>query len=69
MRTHAPQGREIYRRRKSTVEPVFGQAKEARGFRRFHLRGLTSVTGEWSLVCTAHNILKLFRSGANLVTA
>ncbi|MCP4869151.1 MAG: IS1182 family transposase [Proteobacteria bacterium] len=68
-KTHTKQGRAIYRRRKYTVEPVFGQAKEARGFRRFHLRGLAKVTGEWSLVCTAHNVLKLFRSGAVLATA
>ena len=68
-KTHSAEGREIYRRRKYTVEPVFGQAKEARGFRRFHLRGLKKVTGEWSLVCTAHNVLKLFRSGALLTPA
>jgi len=54
-------GRETYRRRKAVVEPVFGQVKEARGFRRFLLRGLSSVQGEWSLVCTGHNLLKLFR--------
>ena len=41
------------------VEPVFGQIKEARGFRRFLLRGLAKVRGEWSLICTAHNVLKL----------
>lgn len=68
-KTHTPEGRAIYRRRKYTVEPVFGQAKEARGFRRFHLRGLAAVTGEWSLVCTAHNILKMFRSGVVLAAA
>ena len=54
-------GKETYRRRKAVVEPVFGQVKEARGFRRFLLRGLSSVQGEWSLVCTGHNLLKLFR--------
>ena len=57
------EGRAIYARRKSTVEPVFGQTKEARGFRRFLLRGLEAVTGEWSLVCLTHNVLKLYRSG------
>jgi hypothetical protein len=57
-------GRTLYARRKATVEPVFGQIKEARGFRRFHLRGLENVIGEWAIVCTTHNILKLFRSGA-----
>jgi transposase len=51
--------RSRYRLRKQTVEPVFGQAKEARGFRRFLLRGLTKIRTEWSLVCTAHNLLKL----------
>lgn len=55
-----PHGRAVYRRRKYTVEPVFGQIKEARGFRRFHLRGLQKAAGEWSLICTAHNVLKLF---------
>lgn len=68
-KTHSPAGAAIYKLRKCTVEPVFGQAKEARGFRRFHLRGLAKVTGEWSLVCMAHNVLKLFRSGAVLVPA
>jgi IS5 family transposase len=48
-----------YRLRKQTVEPVFGQIKEARGFRRFLLRGLANVRGEWALLCTAHNLLKL----------
>ena len=51
--------RSRYRLRKQTVEPVFGQAKEARGFRRFLLRGLVKIRTEWSLVCTAHNLLKL----------
>jgi transposase len=55
------EGRAVYSRRKAVVEPVFGQIKEARGFRRFLLRGLTSVQGEWSLICTAHNLLKLYR--------
>ena len=40
-------------------EPVFGQIKQARGFRQFLLRGLSQVAGEWSLVCSAHNVLKL----------
>jgi transposase len=48
-----------YRLRKQTVEPVFGQIKEARGFRRFLMRGIEKVTGEWSLICTVHNLLKL----------
>ena len=54
--------RSRYRLRKHTAEPVFGQMKEARGFRAFLLRGRDKVTGEWTLVCTAHNLLKLARA-------
>lgn len=56
-------GRCTYAKRKEIVEPVFGQIKAARGFRQFLLRGLEKVQGEWDLICTGHNILKLFRSG------
>jgi transposase len=56
-------GRETYSKRKAIVEPVFGQIKEARGFRRFSLRGLGNVMSEWDLICLTHNLLKLFRSG------
>ena len=52
-------GAAIYSRRKVIVEPVFGQIKEARGFRRFLLRGLRKVRGEWSLITLTHNLLKL----------
>ena len=45
--------------RKQVVEPVFGQVKEDRGFRQFFLRGLAKVKDEWSLICIAHNLLKL----------
>jgi transposase len=56
----AEQGYEgAYRLRKQTVEPVFGQIKQARGFRQFLLRGLDKVRDEWTLVCTAHNLRKL----------
>ena len=48
-----------YRLRKQTVEPVFGQIKEARGFRRFLHRGMEKVRAEWRFICTAHNVLKL----------
>jgi transposase len=48
-----------YRLRKQTVEPVFGQIKHARGFRQFLMRGLAKVSGEWAMVCIAHNLLKL----------
>ena len=56
-------GRAIYEKRKQIVEPVFGQIKEARHFRRFSFRGLKNVAAEWDLVCLTHNLLKLFRSG------
>ena len=56
-------GRQRYALRMETVEPVFGQIKAGRGFRQFLLRGLEKVNGEWSLICTGHNLLKLFRSG------
>ena len=52
-------GRAIYAKRKTIVEPVFGQIKQARGFRQFLLRGIVKVANEWGLVCLAHNILKL----------
>ena len=59
-------GRQRYALRMQTVEPVFGQIKQGRGFRQFLLRGLEKVNGEWSLICTGHNLLKLFRFGVNL---
>ena len=58
-----PTGRAIYARRKAIVEPVFGQIKDVRGFRRFLLRGFAKVDAEWSLICLTHNLLKLFRAG------
>jgi transposase len=57
------QGKAIYRMRKAIVEPVFGQIKEWRGFRRFSLRSLEKAGAEWKLICLTHNLLKLFRSG------
>jgi transposase len=56
-------GRATYKLRKCIPEPVFGQIKEARGFRRFSFRGLAQATAEWSVVALTHNLLKLFRSG------
>jgi transposase len=56
-------GKAEYALRKSIVEPVFGQIKEARGFRRFSFRGFENVRAEWNLICLGHNLLKLFRSG------
>lgn len=54
--------RSRYRLRKHTVEPVFGQIKQARGFRQFPLRGLSKIRGERAMTCTAHNLLKLARA-------
>jgi hypothetical protein len=54
--------RSRYRLRKQIVEPVFGQIKQARGFRQFLLRGIEKVKAEWALICTAHNLTKLARA-------
>jgi transposase len=54
--------RSRYRLRKQIVEPVFGQIKQARGFRQFLLRGIEKVRAEWALICTAHNLTKLVRA-------
>ena len=56
-------GRQRYGLRKQTVEPVFGQIKQGRGLRQFLLRSLEKVNREWLLICTGHNLLKLFRFG------
>jgi transposase len=56
------QGHAVYKMRKAIVEPVFGQIKEVRGFRRFSLRGEEKVACEWQLICLTHNLLKLFRA-------
>jgi len=55
------QGRAVYGLRKGIVEPVYGQIKGARGFRRFSLRGHKKIRGEWSVVCLTHNLLKIWR--------
>ncbi|MBA3044877.1 MAG: IS1182 family transposase [Euryarchaeota archaeon] len=54
-------GRKIYKMRGKTVEPVFGQVKDARRLDRFLMRGKAKVSMEWSLMCTTHNILKLWK--------
>jgi hypothetical protein len=63
------QGQAIYKMRKAIVEPVFGQIKEVRGFRRFSFRGEQKVAAEWQLICLTHNLLKLFRATACLQPA
>jgi transposase len=67
LRTEA--GHAVYKMRKAIVEPVFGQIKEQRGFRRFSLRGKENVSREWRLVCAVSNLLKLCRAGCVLETA
>jgi len=62
-KVRTPEGKALYARRKVIVEPVFGQIKEARGFRRFLLRGLDAIRGEWRLICLTHNLLKVWRYG------
>jgi len=61
-------GRELYKLRKQTVEPVFGIIKEVMGFRRFRLRGREKVSLEWSLVCLSYNLKRMFTLN-NLATA
>jgi transposase len=67
-KVQTPEGRALYARRKVIVEPVFGQLKEARGFRRFLLRGLQKIRGEWRLVCLTHNVLKIWRHACAPIT-
>jgi transposase len=62
-------GRETYSKRKSSVEPVFGQIKDGRGIRRFLLRGIEAVRAEWRLICLTHNLLKLFRRAGRACAA
>ena len=59
------EGSELYAKRSVIVEPVFGQHKEVRGFRRLSRRGLGAAEGEWKLINTTHNLLKLFRSSSS----
>jgi hypothetical protein len=55
------EGKGIYKKRKETVEPVFGILKQAMGFRQFLLRGLEKANLEWELVCLGYNMKRLFR--------
>jgi hypothetical protein len=68
-KVRTPEGRAVYARRKVIVKPVFGQIKEGRGFRRFLLRGLDNIRGEWRLVCVTHNLLKIWRYAGAPFTA
>ena len=62
-------GRQMYARRKGMIEPVFGQLKQVLGFRQFSLRGLAAMRGEWRLMATVHNLLKLWRRGQQVALA
>ena len=68
-KVRTPAGKALYARRKVIVESVFGQIKEAPGFRRFLLRGLANLRGAWRLVCLTHNLLKVWRYGRVLSAA
>lgn len=68
-RVATPEGRQRYKLRQQTVEPVFGIIKQALGFRRFSLRGLAKVNLEWTLVSLAYNLKRLHRVGASLANA
>jgi transposase len=61
-------GRAVYARRKGIIEPIFGQLKQVLGFRQFSLRGLAQMRGEWRLMCTVHNLLKLWRATGAAIT-
>jgi transposase len=62
-------GRERYAKRKGMIEPIFGQLKGVLGFRQFSLRGLAAMRGEWRLMATVHNLLKLWRRGQEVALA
>jgi transposase len=62
-RLRTPEGRAHYRRRKTIPEPVFGWIKQVLGFRTFSLRGMTAVSAEWRLLCTALNFKRMHRLG------
>src|SRR5882757_9314159 len=55
-------GRAMYAKRKGMIEPIFGQLKQVLGFRQFSMHGLSSMQGEWRLMATVHNLLKLWRN-------
>jgi transposase len=64
-----PEGRELYRERQITIEPVFGQIKFNRAIKRFHRRGRTAVRSEWRLIAATHNILKLHHHRLEVTTS
>ena len=60
---NSPGGQQMYKKRNTTVEPVFAHIKHVRGYRQFLLRGLDQVDAEWALICMTHNLLKMFTAG------
>ena len=62
LKLRTEKGKEIYSRRKTIVEPVFGQIKGTKNYRQFLLRGINKVNSEWKLICLTHNLTKIFRS-------
>ena len=62
-------GREMYAKRKGMIEPIFGQMKQVLGLRQFSMRGLSSMRGEWRLMATVHNLLKLWRHDQEVAMA
>jgi hypothetical protein len=58
------EGKALYRKRKSTIEPTFGIIKHVLGFRQFLLLGVNAVNGEWDLVCIEYNMKKVFALSA-----
>jgi transposase len=56
-----PDNQALYRKRQTSIEPVFGNIKGNRGYRRFARRGMTAVSSEWRLICATHNLMKLWR--------
>jgi hypothetical protein len=57
-------GKKIYAKRKTIIEPIFGQIKDGRRIRTFFMRGIEAAKAEWNLICATHNLLKLFRKNA-----
>lgn len=62
-----PEGRKLYKKRSATMKPVFGHIKEVLGFNRFMRQGLEACRCEWKMICSAYNLLKLWRYGIDKV--
>lgn len=60
-RLATPRGQRLMRMRRTTIEPLIGQIKDARGARQFMRRGFNACASEWKLLCATSNLLKLWR--------